>query len=147
MRLVTSQRLTDTAAVVALSGDLDLATAPELRTALHEVLAERQIIVVDMSDLRFLDSTGLGVLVRVHKKAKASGGVVAFATVPRNVVKILEVTCLDRVFPVYDSVEEALAGPDASTAGPDALGGGSASWGGGGSGDWGGDGGGDGGGD
>lgn len=110
MRLVTSQRLTDTAAVIALSGDLDLATAPELRTALHEALLERRTIVVDMSDLRFLDSTGLGVLVRVHKKAKAEGGVVALSTVPRNVVKILEVTCLDRVFPVYDSVEAALAG-------------------------------------
>ncbi|MGH3714602.1 MAG: STAS domain-containing protein [Micromonosporaceae bacterium] len=111
MRLVTSQRLTDTASVIALSGDLDLATAPELRTALLEALEDRTTIVVDMTDLRFLDSTGLGVLVRVHKKAKAAGGVVAFAAVPRNVTKILEVTCLDRVFPVYDSVAAALAGP------------------------------------
>ncbi|MGH3746063.1 MAG: STAS domain-containing protein [Micromonosporaceae bacterium] len=108
MRLVTSQRLTDDAAVIGLSGDLDLATAPELRTCLHEALTERTKIIVDMSDLRFLDSTGLGVLVRVHKKAKAVGGVVAFTSVPGNVVKILEVTCLDRVFPVYATVEEAL---------------------------------------
>ncbi|MQA28172.1 MAG: anti-sigma factor antagonist [Micromonosporaceae bacterium] len=118
MRLVTSQRLTDDAAVIGLSGDLDLATAPELRTALHEALTERAKIVVDMSDLRFLDSTGLGVLVRVHKKAKAAGGVVAFTSVPGNVVKILEVTCLDRVFPVYDTVDEALAddtGPEPGT--------------------------------
>ncbi|MGH3655312.1 MAG: STAS domain-containing protein, partial [Micromonosporaceae bacterium] len=105
MRLVTSQRFTETAVVIGLSGDLDLATAPELRTALLEALTERDNIVVDMSDLRFLDSTGLGVLVRVHKKAKALNGVVAFAAVPGNVVKILEVTCLDRVFPVYPTVE------------------------------------------
>ncbi len=108
MRLVTSQRLTDTAVIVALSGDLDLATAPELRTALLEALTERPTIVVDMTDLRFLDSTGLGVLVRVHKRAKALGGVVAFAAVPGNVVKILEVTCLDRVFPVYPTTDDAL---------------------------------------
>ena len=122
MRLVTSQRFTDDAAVIGLSGDLDLATAPELRTALHEALTERTKIIVDMSELRFLDSTGLGVLVRVHKKAKAAGGLVAFTSVPGNVVKILEVTCLDRVFPVYDTVDEALAdnntGPEPITDQP-----------------------------
>lgn len=110
MRLVTSQRFTDTAAVIGLSGDLDLATAPELRTALLEALTERRNIIVDMTDLRFLDSTGLGVLVRIHKKAKAQGGVVAFCAVPGNVVKILEVTCLDRVFPVHATVEDAVSG-------------------------------------
>ena len=109
MRLVTSQRVTDTAVIVTLEGDLDLATAPELRTVLHEALTTRPSIVVDMGKLRFLDSTGLGVLVRVHKKAKAAGGVVAFCAVPGNVVKILEVTCLDRVFPVYSSADEAIA--------------------------------------
>jgi anti-sigma B factor antagonist len=109
MRLVTSQRTTDTAVVVSLSGDLDLATAPELRTALLEALTERTKLVVDMTELRFLDSTGLGVLVRVHKRAKALRGVLAFSAVPGNVLKILEVTCLDRVFPVYATTDEALA--------------------------------------
>lgn len=109
MRLVTTHRLTPTAAVVTLSGDLDLATAAELRNLLQETLIERSHLVLDMSDLRFLDSTGIGVLVRIHKRAKAIGGVLAFAEVPDNVVKILEVTCLDRVFPVYPAVDDALS--------------------------------------
>ncbi|HEX6076283.1 MAG TPA: STAS domain-containing protein [Micromonosporaceae bacterium] len=109
MRLVSSQRLTPTAAVVILSGDLDLATASELRNTLQEALTERKHLVLDMADLRFLDSTGIGVLVRVHKKATAVGGVLAFAEVPGNVTKILEVTCLDRIFPVYATVEAALS--------------------------------------
>jgi anti-sigma B factor antagonist len=108
MRLVSSQRLTPAAVVVMLSGDLDLATAPELRNALQEALTERPNLVLDMSDLRFLDSTGIGVLVRIHKRASAVGGALVFAEVPNNVVKILEVTCLDRIFPVYPTVEEAL---------------------------------------
>jgi anti-sigma B factor antagonist len=108
MRLVSSQTLTPTAVVVMLSGDLDLATAPELRNTLQEALTERKHLILDMADLRFLDSTGIGVLVRIHKKAIASGGVLAFAAVPPNVTKILEVTCLDRIFPVYPQVEDAL---------------------------------------
>ncbi len=108
MRLVSSQRLTPVAVVIMLSGDLDLATAPELRNALQEALTERPNLVLNMSDLRFLDSTGIGVLVRIHKKTSAVGGVLAFAEVPSNVVKILEVTCLDRIFPVYPTVEDAL---------------------------------------
>jgi len=109
MRLVSSQTLTPAAAVVTLSGDLDLATAPELRNTLQEALTERRHLVLDMADLRFLDSTGIGVLVRIHKKATASGGVLAFAAVPPNVTKILEVTCLDRIFPVYPETEDALS--------------------------------------
>lgn len=115
MRLVSSQRLTPVAVVIMLSGDLDLATAPELRNALQEALTERPNLVLDMSDLRFLDSTGIGVLVRIHKKASALGGVLAFADVPSNVVKILEVTCLDRIFPVYPTVEDALHALDGAS--------------------------------
>ncbi len=107
MRLVTSQRFTDDAAVIGLSGDLDLATAPELRTALHEALTERTKIVVDLAELRFLDSTGLGVLVGALKRVKAHDGSLSLVCTEDKILKIFKITGLTKVFPIHDSVDAA----------------------------------------
>lgn len=109
MRLATSHRFEPEAAVIELAGDLDLITADDLKTLLANVVPQRPTTIINMSELRFLDSTGLGVLVRAHKRAKAAGSRVVLAAAPPNVVRILEMTCLTRVFPLFGSVDEALA--------------------------------------
>lgn len=98
-------------AVVALSGELDLADAPGLASHLITAVAAcGPSIIVDLAALAFIDSCGLGVLVRVLKWARESGGDMALAAPQQQVRRILGVTGLIDVFPVYPSVQHAASG-------------------------------------
>jgi anti-sigma B factor antagonist len=98
-------------AVVALYGELDLADAPGLASHLITAVAAcGPSIIVDLADLAFIDSCGLGVLVRVLKWARESGGGMALAAPQQQVCRILGVTGLIDVFSVYPSVQQAASG-------------------------------------
>ena len=98
-------------AVLTVSGEIDIATAPSLRERLHGLLAEgKQQIVVDLDDVGFLDSTALGVLVGVLKRARGEGGEVRIVCTQPRVRKVFEITRLDSAFDLFDSVDEAVRG-------------------------------------
>jgi len=78
--------------VVFLAGKLDLAVAPVLRDCLHELVG--QTIMLDFSDVSFLDSTALGVLVAAQKRALVSGGSITLSGVQPAQMKVLELTGL-----------------------------------------------------
>ncbi|TVP66527.1 MAG: anti-sigma factor antagonist [Nitriliruptor sp.] len=91
--------------VVTLSGQLDVATAPDLRQALQEAqYAGAHRVVVDLADLQFLDSFGLGVLVGALRRARLHGGRLVLAGANGRIREILEVTGLDRTFQLTDDV-------------------------------------------
>jgi anti-sigma B factor antagonist len=97
--------------IYRLRGSLDLATAPSVRAALVEVAAAGQHdIVVDLTQLEFLDSTGLGALIGAHRRALENGGNLRLAVGEGRIARLLNITGLMRVFPVYASLEDALAG-------------------------------------
>ena len=96
--------------VVALGGEVDLYTAPELKQELHRLVGEGATrIIVDMTETTFIDSTTLGVLLSVVKRVRPEGGSVVLICPDRNVKRIFEITLLDRVFAIVDSRDEALA--------------------------------------
>jgi anti-sigma B factor antagonist len=98
-------------AVLTVSGEIDIATAPSLRERLHGLLAdEKHQIVVDLDDVGFLDSTALGVLVGVLKRARGEGGEVRIVCTQPRVRKVFEITRLDSAFDLFDSVDEAVRG-------------------------------------
>jgi anti-sigma B factor antagonist len=90
----------DGEATLRIEGTLDAVTAPELRPALDGLVAEKkQKIVIDLSSLRLIDSSGVGVLVSLFKRVRANGGDVRIVGVrdqPRAIFRLLR---LDRVFP------------------------------------------------
>lgn len=89
--------------MVAASGEIDLATAPALRTELLAALVRHSPrLVLDLSGVTFLDSTGLAVLVAVHRRARAAGGELSLFGPQPVVRKLLGITYLDRVFPFYE---------------------------------------------
>ncbi|GAA4249774.1 STAS domain-containing protein [Dactylosporangium darangshiense] len=95
-------------AVVTASGELDVATAPELRAYLHRILDDgASTLVVDLSDVGFLDSTTLGVLISVHKRLAEDGGVVELVIPHARLLRIFQITGLDRVFTIRDSLAGA----------------------------------------
>ncbi|HEX6472027.1 MAG TPA: STAS domain-containing protein [Streptosporangiaceae bacterium] len=94
-------------AVVGLRGELDLAGAADLRSRLRAACAEaRGRVALEMSELSFIDSTGLSVLVEYHEKARAAGGRLLLVAPHPGVVKVLGVTGLDRHLRVCDRLED-----------------------------------------
>ena len=96
--------------VIELGGEVDLYTAPEFKERLVQLIESgKKQIVVDLSKATFIDSTTLGVLVGGVKRLRPAGGSLALVCTDENITKIFEITGLDRVFPIHDSRDEALA--------------------------------------
>lgn len=100
------------ATVVRPSGDrLDIEVAADFRAMLLSLIEQgHRRLVVDLADVGFIDSSGLGALVSALKTLKRSdsGGDVRLARVQAPVVSLLEIIRLNRVFTTYPSVEQAV---------------------------------------
>jgi anti-sigma B factor antagonist len=95
--------------VVTAPEEVDLANAALLQEALAEAAGPGQaLVVVDMSRTRFCDSAGLNALVAANRRARAEGGEVRLVVTGESVIRIFQLTGVDRVVPVYASLEEAL---------------------------------------
>lgn len=94
--------------VLRLAGQLDVATAPRLRQALQEAqYGGATHVVLDLAELEFIDSFGLGVLIGGLRRARIHDVHFAVAGATERVRQVLEVTGLDVVFRLVASVEEA----------------------------------------
>jgi anti-sigma B factor antagonist len=94
--------------VIAVRGEIDVATAPQLRECLHAVIARGEAtVVLDLLAVTFLDSTALGVLVGALKRCRELGGELQVVVADPRIVKIFEITGLTSVFSIADSLESA----------------------------------------
>jgi anti-sigma B factor antagonist len=108
---VQTRQAENGATVVAPTGRLDVAGAPALKDAITEALKNGQAkVVLDMEGVSFVDSTGLGSVIAALKQIRSSQGDLRLAAPNQQVRVVLELTTLDRVFPYYSTVEEALTG-------------------------------------
>lgn len=99
--------------VVAVRGEIDLFTAPELKAALGEAIeAGRTRIVVDLSDTTFLDSTALGVLIGTVKRLRSRDGRLTIVNTDASIAKTFEITGLDQIFTIRTTRGDALAALD-----------------------------------
>jgi anti-sigma B factor antagonist len=97
-------------AVVRPIGDLDVATMSSFQLRVASILeAGTRHLVVDLSGVPFMDSSGLASLVHLFKTARASQGDLRLAGPRTDLVRLLEITHLNRVFAVYDSEAACLA--------------------------------------
>jgi anti-sigma B factor antagonist len=98
-------------AVVRIAGEVDVATAPRLREQLVRLITDGQHrIVLDLDEVDLLDSTGLGVIVGVLKRARTVGGDLRLVCNRPAIRKVFEITALDRTMPLSESAEAALTG-------------------------------------
>ncbi|MCX5443810.1 MULTISPECIES: STAS domain-containing protein [unclassified Streptomyces] len=97
--------------VVEVSGELDVATGNQLGDHLEEVIAERTParVVLDMSGLDFCDASGLSVLVAAHHAAKGRQGQLRLVCPQWRIRRLLHITELTDVMPVFDTVAQATA--------------------------------------
>src|SRR4051812_30799974 len=99
--------------VIAVGGEIDVYTAPKLREQIVQLVEEQRYhLVVDMEDVEFLDSTGLGVLVGGLKRVRAHDGSLRLVCTQERILKIFRITGLTKVFPIHASVEEAVSATD-----------------------------------
>ena len=111
---LTTRRIDEGTFVVGLTGEVDLYTAPELKSELLRLVAEEpNRIVVDLSGATFVDSTTLGVLLGAVKRLRTIGGELVIVCSDLNIRRILSITLLDRAFTIYDTLDDALAAPAA----------------------------------
>jgi anti-anti-sigma factor len=99
------------AVVVSVRGELDLATVPVLRDRLDtvgEVSDSPSPLVVDLSAVTFIGSAGLALLVDLHNKCTDRGTPMALVATGSVVPRAIQVTALDQVFAMHDSVEDAI---------------------------------------
>ena len=95
------------AVVVAVSGEVDLLTAPRLAAALDE--ARAALVVVDLSGVDFLDSSGLGVLVTAHRDLAEGEAKLRLVRPRPSIDKVLTLTRLTEVIDTFDTLDAALA--------------------------------------
>jgi anti-sigma B factor antagonist len=101
--------------VVAVRGEVDVYSAPALKESLTELLHSGvHTVVVDLSDVAFLDSTGLGALVEARASATEAGGSLALVCNQGRILKLFTITGLDGVFAIHPTVEDAVSALAAS---------------------------------
>lgn len=100
------------AVVAAIDGEIDLKNSNDLREALFDLIARQpgmQRLVLNLSKVPYMDSSGIAVLVEVLGKLRKGGGKVYLTNVQRRVQGILEIAKLNSIFSVVPSEADALA--------------------------------------
>jgi anti-sigma B factor antagonist len=105
------------ASIVALAGELDLSTISRMETALLEQLRQRPAVLVDLSTLSFIDSSGLGILIRAFRSA--NGTPVSFLIAPGSQVeRVFRIAGVDEAMPVFSDRDLALSALSRNGEGP-----------------------------
>ena len=96
--------------VIDVQGEIDMYTAPRLGELLIDLVSTGSYqLVVNLDEVGFLDSTGLGVLVGGLKRVRAHDGSLDLVCTQQRILKILKITGLTEVFGIYQTVDQAIA--------------------------------------
>ncbi len=101
-------RSVDEIAVVELHGDLDVLVVDDLRELITKAGDSYANVILDLGDVRLIDSSGLGAVVRAHQNAKRNGGVLCLVAPSPFIVTVLHTMRLHSVFPIFDSCDQAV---------------------------------------
>jgi len=110
VNLSVSTDIKDEAVVVHVEGDLDVYTAPRLKEVLAEAGASGKHLVLDLTEVHFIDSTALGVLVGALQHSQSSDGELRLVMDDPYLLKIFRITGFDGVFSIFPQVADAVVG-------------------------------------
>lgn len=97
------------AAVAELTGEVDLERSPAVRRALLDALRERRPLIVDLSRVSYIDSSGIASLVEAYQTARKQNTPFLLAAVSPAALRVMQLARLDKVFDLRDSLDDALA--------------------------------------
>lgn len=107
---VCSHGSRDGAAILSLSGDLDLAAAPSFLGHLTRASQVSRHVILDLSGLGYMDSTGINALLKAHELFAMAGQRIALAAVPATIRRILNIVAIEEVIPLFPTVDAAING-------------------------------------
>jgi anti-sigma B factor antagonist len=118
---VTERALDERTTVVAVSGEIHVSTAHEFSSVLTASIdAGGRLLVLDLTNLAFIDSTGLSVLLNALRRVTHAGGRMTVVCSNPTVLRLFEITRLDSTFDIHPGLEPALARVQAAAGGSDA---------------------------
>jgi anti-sigma B factor antagonist len=94
--------------IVSLSGDVDLESSPRARSVLLECVKQKLPLLVEMSEISYIDSSGVASLVEAFQSARKAGARFALVAVSDAALRVLQLARLDKVFQIFPSIEAAL---------------------------------------
>jgi anti-sigma B factor antagonist len=96
--------------VIPLEGEIDLHVSPRITSTLNAaVKGKPRDLIIDMSNVSYIDSSGLAALIEAMQKVEKYGGKFALAALQQNVKPIFEIARLDQVFRIYPDVDSAVS--------------------------------------
>lgn len=107
-----SQRQEDGFTVIELNGEVDLSCSPDARQQILDVIEAGQSLLIDMSGVTYIDSSGVASLVEGYQAARKKNQQFGLVAVSQAAMSVLSLARLDKVFPIYESVEARLAAND-----------------------------------
>ena len=98
------------AVVLVLAGEIDMDCSVTLRNRIRDILRDNPpVLVVDMTEVAFMDSSGLGTLVEALRWSRRNGGQLKLVGLSENVRSVFEISRLETVFEIHDTEAEALS--------------------------------------
>src|SRR5579863_3084432 len=105
---LTTEKINDVTVASLIGDHLDASNADEFKRDMAPLLDGNACIVLDMSEIQFLDSAGLGALLSCLRKLSAGGGDLKLTGVSPQVRSVFHITRMHRIFDIFDTKEEAL---------------------------------------
>lgn len=108
MDLKISLKSMETVPVLELEGEVDVYTAPKIKSHLIDLITDGKYkIIIDLNNVDFMDSSGLGVLVGGLKRVKPHNGLISLVCTKEPILKIFKITGLTKVFPIHENQSQA----------------------------------------
>ena len=118
---IQEQVVDERTTVLAVEGEIHVSTAPEFSVLLNSTVEHGSTaLVLDLSGVMFIDSTGLSVLLNALRQVTRAGGQMAVVCSNPTVLRLFEITRLDTTFDIYAELEPALAVVQAAAGGSEA---------------------------
>ena len=95
--------------IVSLNGDFDIENSQTLKTEVRKkISAENPNVVIDLSNVNYIDSSGLGTLIAIQKDARFNGGSLSIVGASEQIKRVMKMTNLDKLFDFYNSLDEVV---------------------------------------
>lgn len=95
--------------IIALTGEVDLNYSPDARQQILKCLKQNKNLLVDLSQVEYIDSSGVASLVEGFQLARQQKQIFALVGVSRAAMQVLQLARLDKVFPIFDNIDAAVA--------------------------------------
>ncbi len=95
--------------IISLRGELDVESSQEMKSEVRKLISsEAPNVVIDLTNVNYVDSSGLGTLIALQKDARFNGGSLSIVGASQQIRRVMKMTNLDKLFELYDKLDEVI---------------------------------------